>query len=488
MRSFSRSRGKASGTHALLLAIGLAANLTFGTAADASPAPAGHIASVERMADYFATHLATAGGYVYAYSADLAVRRGEGGEVEAGVIWNQPPGTPGVGAAFLRLYEITKDPRWLAAAGAAAKATIEGQLLSGGWYNYTETDPARRADWCYRVAVATADACKKLEDNRVRNNATLDDNITQSNLGFLMWFDTVTKGQNPDVREAVQYGLDRLLKAQYPNGAWPVFLDRVLSHRRFAAAWQARLPRSWSREWVKPPNSALVLNDQLVRDMMRLLLAANHYLEHEVLIAAARRTGDFLLAAQLPAPQRGWAQTYNLDLEPIWGRKFEPPAVASRETAGAIEALLALYLQTGERRYLDGAVQAADWLRKSRRPSGDWARFYELGTNRPLYVNREDHLSYEARDLHRGYGLSGAFGIDATLALVDRIAAGERPNVFEGWDWVFEPTPYALHETDPSLEQIDGEGRIVEDGWIRSGTFIRAVRALGAPPTEDPKP
>jgi hypothetical protein len=37
-------------------------------------------------------------------------------------------------------------------------------------------------------------------------------------------------------------------------------------------------------------------------------------------------------------------------MEPMWGRKFEPPAVASWETRRAIDALLNLYLDTGDDR------------------------------------------------------------------------------------------------------------------------------------------
>src|SRR6185295_5644582 len=86
------------------------------------------LAAVERIADFFATRVAVSGGFVYAYSSGLAVRRGEG-RVEEGVVWNQPPGPPAVGGAFLRLYEFTRDPRWIAAAGAAARNMIDGQLL-----------------------------------------------------------------------------------------------------------------------------------------------------------------------------------------------------------------------------------------------------------------------------------------------------------------------------------------------------------------------
>ena len=135
------------------------------------------------------------------------------GGLEEGVTWNQPPGTPAVGGAFLRLYEFTRDPRWIAAAGAAAHNMVDGQLLSGGWYNFTETAAQSRARWCYRSTVENADECAKIEDNKERNNGTLDDNITQSSLGFLMWYDEVAEGQDAAVRGAVEYGLDQLLAA-----------------------------------------------------------------------------------------------------------------------------------------------------------------------------------------------------------------------------------------------------------------------------------
>ncbi|TIS55065.1 MAG: hypothetical protein E5W91_24000 [Mesorhizobium sp.] len=474
-----------------LRAVGLAAGIALfvlPTRVEPASAAAGpdpnSVAAVEKIADLFAKHLAIGGGFVYAYSPDFSIHRSESGKVEDGVVWNQPPGTPGVGGAFLRLYEFTKDPRWMAAAAAAARVTMDGQLLSGGWYNFTDTAASARARWCYRTTVANDDACERIDGNKERNNGTLDDNITQSNLGFLIWYDEASQGRDPAVKDAIKYGLDRLLEAQYPNGAWPVFLGRVFPHRLFAAAWRARLPATWSREWVKPPGSALVVNDQLIRDVIRLLLTAERYTKRQDLLAAARRSGEFLLASQLPGPQRGWAQTYNLDLEPIWGRKFEPPAVASRETAGAIQALLQLYLRTGEQRYLTGATEAAEWLRKSRRPSGDWTRFYELGSNRPLFVGRDNKLTYDDRDLHKGYGLAGEFGIPEVLNLVDKVVAGERPDVFNGWDWVFEPTPSHGDELRLATSQADKDGRIIEDGWIQSSTLVQAVRALGRPVDE----
>jgi len=444
------------------------------------------LAAAEKVAEFFATQLALSGGYVYAYSADLKGRRAEGGKVDDGVVWNQPPGTPAVGGAFLRLYEITGEPHWLDAARAAATVTVGGQLLSGGWYNFTETLPGPRAAWCYRSEVKSGEDCKQIKTNKLRNYSSLDDNITQSNLGFLMWYDEASKGSDQTVREAIDYGLDRLLAAQFPNGAWPLTLDRAPPPDQFNAGSQARFPVKWSRTWVEPDYPVFVLNDQLVRDVVRLLLAAERHTQRPELLEAAKRGGDFLLAAQMPEPQRGWAQTYNLDMEPVWGRKFEPPAIASHETAGSIEALLQLYLRTSDQRYLTGAVQGAAWLRENRRVAGDWARFYELESNRPIFVRSDGDLTFEETDLHKGYGFAGEFGIPAVLDLVDRIAAGEKPEVFGGWDWVFEPTPVRGDELRLVTNDADAEGRVVEDEWIHSATMVQAVRTLLQPSVTEP--
>lgn len=439
------------------------------------------LASLEQVAGFFADQLSKDGGYVYAYSPDLGRRRGEGGDVAAGVIWNQPPATPAVGGAFLLLHDRTGDPRWLGAAQLAAEAMLRGQLLSGGWYNWTETDPADRQRWCYRADGVTGAICSEREDNDDRNRSTLDDNITQSALGFLMWFDQVSA--NPAVEEAIAYGLDRLVGAQFPNGGFPVLLRRMKEPHPAAPPPVAHIPASWSRSWVKPEGSTIyVLNDDLVRDTIRVLLTADRLRLGDAYLPAAIRAGDFLLAAQLPEPQPGWAQTYDATMTPIWGRSFEPPGLASRETAGAIEALTQLYLRTGDARYLESAGRAADWLRRSRRPQGDWARFYAFGTNQPIFVGEDGSLLESEEAVRPGYTWSGSFGIPEALDILGQVSAGERSAAFDTWDWIFSPEPAAGPEDlDRLVAANKGDGAVVTDGWIRSSTFIQAARSLGSP-------
>ncbi len=458
--------------------------------ASTEPASQEAIDSAEMAGTFLLDHASVAGGYVYAWSEDLSVRSGEGGVVEDGVVWNQSPGTPAVGAAYLVLNKLTGDPRWANAAATVAESLRSGQLASGGWFNFTETEPDARKRWCYRQDGTTGGACASIGGNEPRNRGSLDDNITQGILGFLLWYVSTAGVEDAAAQETIDYALEHLLAAQYPNGAWPVFLDRVYPHREFAAAWRARsagilakIPENakdptylLDRDAVEAPY--LVVNDHVVRDVIRLLLAAERRLGRPDLLASAMRSGDFLLAAQLPEPQRGWAQTYDADLKPVWGRAFEPPAVASRETAGAMEALLQLYVRTSRPRYLEGALEAAKWLEKSRLPSGLWARFYEIGAGRPVYVRANGDLSYDDDDLWQGYSLVGGFGIDGSLDLARRVAAGEKPSVFDSWDWVFEPLACPGDALRRLVELQDEAGRVVEDGWIRSETFVSAVRDL----------
>mgnify|MGYP003863312573 FL=1 len=54
----------------------------------------------------FMRSIATEGGYLWRYSPDLKERAGESIATPT-QIWVQPPGTPSMGLAFLRAYEVT---------------------------------------------------------------------------------------------------------------------------------------------------------------------------------------------------------------------------------------------------------------------------------------------------------------------------------------------------------------------------------------------
>jgi len=100
--------------------------------------------SLKKAVGFFRREVATEGGYLWRYSADLARREGEGA-ASATTVWVQPPGTPSVGAAYLEAYEATGDRYYLEAARETAYCLVRGQLRSGGWDYRIEFDPTRPA-------------------------------------------------------------------------------------------------------------------------------------------------------------------------------------------------------------------------------------------------------------------------------------------------------------------------------------------------------
>jgi hypothetical protein len=434
--------------------------------------------SLHRATDYFRDEVAVDGSYLWRYSADLSYRRGEAfATPQQG--WVQPPGTPAVGMAYLQAYAATGERSHLDGAIEAAHALAATQLQSGGWFYSMEFDPEQRKTWCYRVDPVGCDD----RDNRYRNTTTIDDNTSQSALRLLMLVDRALDGSDPVIREAVTYGLERFVEAQYPNGAWSVSSHRRVPDEDAPVVGPARYPATWPREFVEPGPGGYVTNDNAMRDMIRTFLLAHRLYGRPEYKAAAVRAGDFLLDAQMPAPQAGWAQTYNSDMEPIWGRKFEPPAIASQETVGAIEALLDLYLYTGEDRYLDAVAAAFDWLEASRLPTGDWARFYELRSNRPLYVTRDYQLTYDDRDLPRHYGFRGHFGADRVRQAYQEITSQGRSAYLAGLAGSSERIRPAMafndaRAVDAIIDRQDAEGRWLDDGMINSKTLIRNFQEL----------
>ncbi len=181
---------------------------------------------------------------------------------------------------------------------------------------------------------------------------------------------------------------------------------------------------------------------------------------------------------------RRWAQQYDFQMQPAWGRRFEPPAISASDSAGAIRALMELFLVTGDERYWRPIPKAIAWLQRSRLPDGQWARFYELKTNRPLYFNRRYELVYTDDDLPTHYTFKGEFGIPSLMREVERLrrdgrekflARRRRPPTREELARRLRDLEAEVHRI---LSAQDAEGRWIEDGEIRSRTFIRHVETL----------
>jgi hypothetical protein len=214
------------------------------------------------------------------------------------------------------------------------------------------------------------------------------------------------------------------------------------------------------------------------------MLEAFHRLGDNRYLDAAKRGGDFLVLAQLPEPQPGWAQQYNHDMEPAWARAFEPPAVCSSESAVAVRVLVDLFIETGERKYLEPIPPFIEWLKRSQLSPDRWARLYELGSNKPIYGDRDGNIHYTLEEVsaerQRGYAWQGSFGVPESVDYYEAaIDAGDHRPKPTPWGEDVPPVPSASRVAR-ILEQQDELGRWKWGEWVSIRTFVVNMRMLAA--------
>lgn len=385
--------------------------------------------ALRRGVEYFRDHVSIEGGYLWRYAADFSEREGEV-PASATTAWVQPPGTPSVGAAYLDAYELTGDEYYLEAARETALALVKGQLKSGGWDYRIEFAPEDRKKHAYRVDKNQSDdqdksnpddtRDKKEKKRPPRNTTTLDDNTTQAALRFLMRIDRALNFQDQSIHESAKFALQSLLDAQYPIGAWPQRFSEAPDPDKFPVK-QASFPDEWSRTYPAIDyRSYYTFNDNTIADMVDLMFRAAEIYDDPKYMAAAERAGDFILLAQLPEPQPGWAQQYDAEMHPAWARKFEPPALTGAESQGVMRTLLWLYDRTGKAKYLQPIPRALAYYQSGVLPDGRLARFYEMGTNTPLYFTKDYQLTYSDDDMPTHYGFKTGNSLDEIAKAYDK--------------------------------------------------------------------
>jgi hypothetical protein len=158
-----------------------------------------------------------------------------------------------------------------------------------------------------------------------------------------------------------------------------------------------------------------------------------------------------------------------------------------------LETLLKIYSVTGDKKYLEPIPRALAYLRKSLLPDGRLARYYELKTNRPLYMTRsggEYSLTYDDSMLPDHYG----WKVDSRLAAIE---AEYQSLVRTGRSARKEPAVGELQrDVREIIAALDGERRWVStyagerlvgqprfkpgERYIDSAVFSRNVEMLSA--------
>jgi PelA/Pel-15E family pectate lyase len=326
---------------------------------------------------------------------------------------------------------------WYAGADARriAHIVVSFQTPAGGWSkNLDLTSHPRRPgehfagdNLSHYLAPGDFDTPHDPKWNYV---GTLDNNATNTELQFLA---RVAAAADP--KDAAAYrasflrGVAYLLAAQFPNGGWP---------------------QVWPLEGGY--HDAVTFNDGAVVETLRVLrgVAGGEGIFAFVPMnirkqaaAAVVRGIDCILAAQIVESGRRtvWGQQHDaLTLAPVAGRNYEPAALCAAESAELARFLMELpYPNTRVVRAIEDAMA---WFRKTavrdrkyeRGPEGGrlapaanapllWARFYQIGSDRPIFGDRDQKIYEAAEEIsverRRGYSWYGS-GPQAALDAYDK--------------------------------------------------------------------
>jgi hypothetical protein len=345
------------------------------------PSRAEVTAAMKKAAAFMTDEVALHGGYVWFVSEDLSRRWGEI-PARPSQIWLQG-GTERMGQVFLDAWEATGDQQFLAAARKAADALVFGQLPQGGFHYFIDFQPAGLEQWYETTASQIRWGYE--EYRHYYGNATYDDRVTTDAAHFLLRFYRAT--HEAAYHEPVKKALDFVLQSQYPNGAWP---------QRFP------LRHEYAHDGLPDYTSFYTLNDGAMFGIIELLLDAADTFPDARYLASARRGVDALIALQGPEGQAAWAEQHGPDMRPVAARTHEPAGYVLRESRMAIAMLHRFYLLTGDPRYLAPVPRCLDWYERVNREIGEQKypvpRYWEPGSNKPVYVVRTDGLTPE------GYG------------------------------------------------------------------------------------
>ncbi len=350
---------------------------------------------------------------------------------------------PVYGDIFARAYEVTHAPKYLDYFRLIADFLMEAKQPSGGY-----------ARPCY-VKQLGSEKTFPNRDCSFRNSRGLK--AVRIILRAYEW-----TGERKYLESAIETA-DFVLEAQYECGAWPSEYP----------------PRKES--WLALP----MLNDRVTISQTRLLLEVHEVTGDARYLEGAKRAGQWFIDWQLPEPTPGWAQQYNWDKTPAWGRPFEPPSCCGSPSSYAMNLLMDIHLATGDAEYLAPIPAVIAWFERSRTGPNEWARFYEPGTNRPIYAasQKDRDVRYNRDVLYEGYAQWGSWSYTGHRARWERLQELGREGLIaaEAAPQTPEELATIIAASEPEVRELIGpEGflgkYITEGGNVRE--LSSAVRTL----------
>lgn len=311
-------------------------------------------------------------------------------------------------------------------ASAPARAIADNLLLyqyrTGGW-------PKNRD---MTVPPAVEEASRRVPEDET--HSTFDNGATHSQLQFLARVISAEAGEAEErYRAAFLRGLDYCLAAQYENGGWPQYFPLIPGYY-----------------------THITFNDGAMIGVMEVLDGVARGAEPFAFVDAPRRERsraavargiDCILRCQIVQDGRPtvWAAQHDEQtLAPAPARKFEPASLCAGESAGIVRFLMGIDEPSAEivaavegavAWYRATAISGLEWKFVSAPdlPGGRdqvavptegagplWARFYELGTNRPIFIGRDAVTHYAVHEIEHERRVGYAWYVDGPRRVLEK--------------------------------------------------------------------
>jgi PelA/Pel-15E family pectate lyase len=305
---------------------------------------------------------------------------------------------------------LDQQPRWY---GSKEAIRIADNLLlfqrdSGGWPK--DIDMA---------AVLNDDQKADLAVRKNRADSTIDNGATHTQMVYLARVFSAAKIAR--YKEAFIKGLDFLLAAQYENGGWPQFYPKPSGYHKH-----------------------ITFNDDAMMGVMKILREISRREPAYAFVDEGRRVRaekaiergiECILKCQIVVDNRltVWcAQHDEVTFEPAPARSYEKVSLSGSESVNIVRFLMGI--ERPDRRVIESIKSAVAWfeaakltgikqveIKDASLPNGFdrvivadspapsapsapsagplWARFYEIGSNRPIFCGRDGIIKYSLAEI-----------------------------------------------------------------------------------------
>ena len=294
-----------------------------------------------------------------------------------------------------------------------AETVLLTQRNSGGWPK--NQDMIRTLSDADRTRLRRDKGCA---------DTVLDNGATHTHVRFLARVHTATRDER--MRAACLKGVDFVLAAQYANGGWP-------------QVWPK--PRGYSAH-ITFNDGVMIGAISLMRDIAEVKadFAFIDAARRVQAAAAVQRGIECILTCQIVVRGRptAWcAQHDQKTLAPRPARTYEKVSISGGESVGVVRFLMSL--DTPSPRIVAAVQGAVAWFDRAKitgirqvtkaapslprgidkvvvkDPSAPpiWARFYEIGTNKPIFCGRDGKIKATLAEIEperrTGYSWYGAY-------------------------------------------------------------------------------